>query len=650
MKKPVVLLAWLSVPLAGAAGYAGARAGAPSGHPDGPSSKTGAVSAGKSSAAAGPVTKWATRLESSTAADLPAIFAEINAIKDPSARNTGLTLLCARWAEVDAPGGVAFFTGVKKDTGDSWGRIRLLTEWALRDVDGALEAAKALGNEADGEMTSVGRELLYDDPQRFWSWFEKVRRPFPSSESAAWMPVIEAHFEELAVIAAERIVEESKPGGPVIGTSAAAPLYKMLGASLAKKDGLKAIEWAKAIPGKMRNDALLGILGTLAAQQPEKAAEYCALVTGLQNGADRFFEREAGTILKNVVQTMAARDPLAALEWAVSNQGQPGAREAYMGMPGVFSNAMRDGKLTPEQAFNAVQALGKEADSFKPQMLRTMWGILTVEQLAAAATWLKGVEGKNVRQQAMAGVLEAWQQRDPAAAIAFAGQLNDPSLTRGLYQSMVRGANLGAGDTQCERVAAAISRVPAQQRAEVFYDQVHLDYGMPFQQMNSRFDGASFAATLADVPASEAKSRSMTLLAEVWGTSDPLSALEWAGKQTDAGEREKAAGAAVEAWAKQDAWGASEWIKEQPPGADRDTAAHHLARVMRNEEPQSAWAWAGDIQDPATRLEAQTAVLRKWRDSSATDAQAAVEALPETLTPAERQRLTDTLAGRDAKK
>ena len=60
----------------------------------------------------------------------------------------------------------------------------------------------------------------------------------------------------------------------------------------------------------------------------------------------------------------------------------------------------------------------------------------------------------------------------------------------------------------------------------------------------------------------------------------------------------------------------------------------------------SAWTWAADIADPATRLEARAAVLRSWRDLDAVAAGEAVATLPQ-LTPAERQKLTDTLARTD---
>jgi hypothetical protein len=213
-----------------------------------------------------------------------------------------------------------------------------------------------------------------------------------------------------------------------------------------------------------------------------------------------------------------------------------------------------------------------------------------------------------------------------------------------------RHATLGAVNTQGERVAAVIAGIPAEHRADILCNQVKERYSEHMMDHSPPFEGARFAAALDGVPASEAKDRAIAMIAGTWGAADPLVALDWAWKQADAGIREKSAGATVEAWAAEDAWGASEWIKAQPPGESRDIAAHHLARALRTEEPESAWAWATDIGDAATRVEAQAAVLRKWRDSSAAEARAAVEAVVDSLTPAARQQLMDTLDRRDGAK
>jgi hypothetical protein len=302
--------------------------------------------------------------------------------------------------------------------------------------------------------------------------------------------------------------------------------------------------------------------------------------------------------------------------------------------------------MTPEQAFKAVSNLKDDSGSIRLNMLLNMWHGLPAEQLAATAEWLKGTEASRLRSIAMAGILGQWNRTDSAGAMAFAAQLNDPAMQLEAYRQIASHSSYGSSETLGERLAAVFERIPPEHRADILYGQMQARYSGGEIEEGYSFDGARFAAALVDLPASESKDRALSSVAGIWGTADPLAALEWSRQQTDADVREKSAGAAVEAWARQDAWGASEWIKEQPPGVERDMAAHHLARVLRTDEPQSAWAWAADIQDPATRLEAQAAVLRKWRDSSAADARTAVDAVKDSLPPADRERLVNALEGR----
>src|SRR5688572_23010754 len=111
MKKPVVLLAWLSIPIAGAAGYFGAGGKmSENGKETGPGPRGPALSTPAGVA----FTTWRQRLEKCAAAGLPAAWEEINALKDPAAKRLAQRLLYARWADVDVQGGVAFFTKVKE--------------------------------------------------------------------------------------------------------------------------------------------------------------------------------------------------------------------------------------------------------------------------------------------------------------------------------------------------------------------------------------------------------------------------------------------------------------------------------------------------------------------------------------------------------
>jgi hypothetical protein len=602
--------------------------------------------------ARGPVLQWTARLMKSTATELPGIYMEMQALPDVAEQQRMLPLLCARWAELDAPGGLAFFTQAKKEHKDSWGRIWLLTEWALRDPAAAYDAVMELPEkEAQGELLNVGTELMRENPEKFWAWFQKARKPLPGgwNDSDNWRKVAADHLEELLAMAGE--LAAAKPDGPEPPgrRSELNGLYKLLAATMAGKDVSQALNWAKQQPEAVRNSALQGALGVVARETPEKIADSISLLKSEQIGANFFNGSGAGELIGVAMGKLTERDPVAAVEWLRANIAKLGddSHEALQKLQEGLASAMRDGKLTPQQAFNAVRAAKEENEYIRLNVLRQMWKGLPADQLAATAEWLKGVDSKSARGYAMRGILPEWMALDQEAALKFASELKDPGLAKEMFAGLVSNASNGLVSTQSERMAAALQMVPPEHRAQVLYDQVRMNYSDGMMDHSPPFQGALMAAALEGLPPGETTDRAFIKVAETWGANDPQAALAWAGQQTDPGLREKATGAAVAAWAREDAWGTSEWIDALPAGELRDNSSHHLARALRTEEPESAWTWAGSIGDPATRLEAQAAVLRKWRDSSAPDAQAAVEAIAAGLPPADRQRLVDTLQGRD---
>ncbi|MES2709093.1 MAG: hypothetical protein V4726_21030 [Verrucomicrobiota bacterium] len=666
MKSRALLFSWLAVPLAAGGGFYGGhqwrgRVAAVS--------DAGMVSASPGSPARaeempfssppGSVKAWADRLRKCQAADLPGVFAEIMALKVPQdwkQRQRALRLLGARWAEADPAGGAAFFRKIQEAGQDSPGHLPMLAEWALRDPAAVWEHLLLLpSNEAGKLGPAVGRELLEDDPGKFWEWFEKTGIP-PLADwesSGNWEAVAAAHFEALSAFAAR---EASGNAADPANHRKPEAVYRLLAAHLAEKDPGKALEWADALPENVRKAALGGVTDAVARRDPEKILEALALLKQRPAGSDFGDDFGAAEFLKRAVGTMGARDPLKAVEWLRSNFGKLQGIEAHYALTelsGALTAALADGRITAEQAFTAVSAASaKQGDygNIRTSTFHQMWNGLPPDRLAAAADWLKGAASGKDRALAFKGLLPAWAAADRAAAAKFVTELNDPGVTADWWHGLVSNAREvpAINRERDARVAGAVRQVPPEHRAELLFNQMRSLYGDGMNEYSPPFDGSEMTKALEGLPPSPATDKAVTKVAEVWGNSDPESALAWASGQTDAGLREKAVGAAMESWAREDAWGASQWIDAQPAGEQRDIAAHHLARVLRTDEPESAWTWTGSISDPAIRLEAQSAVLRKWRDSSAGDARAAVEGLAADLPTADRQKLTDTLEHRDA--
>ena len=651
MKPSATVLCWLTVPLAAAAGYIGSRQHHAA--PKGPAASVPTQSEipsnqSTSTRVRGLINTWTTRLTKCTASDLPALYAEIQLLPEKQDINRAILLLCARWVELDAPGGLAFFSALEDKNLKSAGRMALLTEWAVMDPLAAYDVIKQQPEkEAEADITNIGHALINQDPDKFWIWFQNARKPlpWPWGGNAAWQRLAATHFDELSAIATQLLESESEPGGANTRNSKLDGLYSVLAAAMAEKDPDKAVEWAKQLPESVRDKAVTGALEVLVKKSPEKIADYLTLLKSKQIGGSSYIGSGAEALIEKAVGNMLQRDTMQTLDWLRKNHEKLGdnlhtvCRQFGEGLAGDI----RAGKITPEQAFATVRAAKEYSGAIRSGVLTRMWEGLPPEQLATTAKWLTTIESKDAAKLALQGIFPEWIKQDQSAALAFAATLKDRDLAAKLFEKVAQESSLGLVSTQGERMANALKLIPPEYRAEILDNQIRMHYDEVMMDHNGRFDGAAISAALEGLPAGPATEKAFTGVAAAWGASEPEAALTWATGQSDSGLRKTATGAAVEAWAKEDAWGTSQWIDALPAGETRDTASHHLARSLGKEEPVSAWTWAGSIGDPVTRLEAQAAVLREWRNSSAGDAAAAVEGLAQTLTPAGHQRLVEAL-------
>jgi hypothetical protein len=649
MKPSIVVLSWLVVPVAAATGFFGSwqRHAAAKRSPERVLVRTGTASTQASAASApGLVATWTTRLAKCKAEDLPGLYDQIQLLPDRDDGRRAMLLLFARWAELDAPGGLAFFTALEDKDRKSVGRVGLLTEWAVLDplaVFGMISQQPE--KEAEADITNIGHNLLMADPDQFWVWFKHARRPLPWSwgGDVAWQCLAATHFEELSAIATELMEVESKTGDPEKRHLKLEALYQTLATAMAEKNPDQAVEWAKLLPESVRNKALIGALEVLVKKSPERIPDYLNLLKSKQVGGSSYMGSGADALIEKAVRALVQRDAMQTLDWLRKNYEKLG-ENPYM-VCRLFgeglADALRAGKMSPEQAFAAVRAAKEQNGAIRSAVLTTMWQGLPADQLATTAKWLTTIESKDAAKLALEGIFPEWIKQDQAGALAFAATLKDKTLAAKMFDQVARASFWG--HTSPEKIASALKLIPFEYRAEIIGNQVRGEYeGVP-ADFGPLFDGAAICTALEDLPSGPATEKAYTRVAAAWAVAEPETALTWAIGQSDSALRKAATGAAVEAWAKEDAWGTSQWIEALPAGETRDTASDHLARSLRKLEPASAWTWAGTIGDRATRLEAQAGVLREWLNTSAGDAAAAVHGLSQTVPPADHQRLVEAL-------
>lgn len=264
MKPPFPFLSWMLIPVAAAAGFLGSRHhhGIPANTADKPSPvTTGGARQNSTTIKAGLVSTWTERLANCVAGDLPVIYAEIQQLPEKDDVHRVMLLLYARWVELDATGGLAFFSSIEDKNLRTSCRNGLLTEWAVSDPMAAYAIiAQQPEKEAETDLTNIGHALLRADPDKFWIWFRNFRKPLPYTWDSddLWKRLAADHLEEFTAMAEDLLKEENEIGsgtqkGPAARNSKLEGLHAALASAMAEKDPDKALEWARRLPETVRN-------------------------------------------------------------------------------------------------------------------------------------------------------------------------------------------------------------------------------------------------------------------------------------------------------------------------------------------------------------------------------------------------------------
>lgn len=406
MKFRLGLMHRLTVPLAAVAGF-GASQLWPQRQPLAGDELTAAVAAGEAergvrtpepatrggqdsltNPASGTVKKWADRLRNCRVEELPALAEEIERIQSEAMaqppgmdqamkrlvlmneHQTALRLLCARWAELDAPGGFAYFSQLKAEGKDDEGRSLLLVEWALRDQATVFQTVQALPDPDRGNhLNYIGTELIREDKEEFWAWFQKARRPLPNRGlgDATWKILTREHFEELSALGVQLALvaagDNRAAGQPDIQPWELQYLFTLLSTTLAERDPDKALAWAKDQPGKVRDFAIEGVIRTLVKGTPEKLPDYLELLKPPQSGPGSDGVPGSGELVRAALDQMASRDPVKTLNWLKENRSKlpQDSSDAVYSLGGRLGAAIREGRVTPQQASAKPQAASANA-------------------------------------------------------------------------------------------------------------------------------------------------------------------------------------------------------------------------------------------------------------------------------------------------
>ena len=587
------------------------------------------------------VPTWTSRLEKATATDLEAQLTELLATPNSQEWFDRLRLICARWAELDPAGALAYFAANKVPT---VARIHLLAEWALLDSDAAW-AAIPTGAEGDSERETITRILLNEDREIFMRWFRQVQRPMPDG-NPAWVLLAESHGEELERIANALLTKATNDDG---SAAELADFFSALAKAKATRDPAAAYEWAAKLDPQVRNAAIRAALLQWSERDPLEV--WKRLNSGDPLLAE--FKEPVGldtSVGARILQHIAKEDPAKAVQMLgdASDGDVMSTVQNNQAIDLVFPGLLASGKLSAVEAYRLIASVKAHNSILGLNALPAIWGALSPEGLVEAARTLATEPPGEHLGLALGGVAGEWMKVDPAAAAAFISQIKDPQLRAEAYCGCFTegpGSHIAPG-SQAERLAS----IPAENRAEVFATYL-TRYG-DLIPGDARFTWAGpeirpdlLAPVFKDLPPSPELNRSVTITTREWGQQDPAASLAWADSLADPAARQAAYSGTFEGWAFQNPHAAADWLADKPEGPERDAAALPLVRNLLKSDAEAAWQWSDTIGDSALRLDARIDTLRAWalRDHAA--AQAAYRRLLPKLPAAEATKLSASLAG-----
>ena len=285
----------------------------------------------------------------------------------------------------------------------------LLTRWAKADPEAAFGSLDTANFSLErGHSLSILSALAALDPKRTANWLTS-----PVNTRAYY---------------------------PIVGHILSGTIAK----EWARQDPRAALEWAQTLADQQQAGAYSGVLETIAATDPQKAA---TLALGLKAGNAR------NDILAKIAQSWARQSPLKALAWTSTLVSEARGHATSRALESWSKNhpekaaqyldenpnpkylkiiANQWSKRDPEDTANWI-ASKPESPQRDSALADTLWH-WTTQTPKAATTWIEALPAGNSRDQAIAGLAVAAVEFDPRSALEWSLKITTPSLRNDLSQ------------------------------------------------------------------------------------------------------------------------------------------------------------------------------------------------------------------------
>ena len=291
-------------------------------------------------------------------------LSEILAHRDPMLRMAALLEYVGKLSDKEIPEALAKLRQSTPDW-DPDARVAaqlMLTRWGKADPEGALAHIGKLDmKSAGGDAAIILSALAATDPLRAVEWLENPDNKLANSR---W----------IGQILAGSITKE-----------------------WVRQDPDAALAWAQTVPENQRSGAYTGVLGSLAATDPERASKLAMQLP------DDDARRE---ILGQIARSWSEISPAEAVEWASTLDGRGRSR--------AMGEALGEwAQKSPPEAAAFVDSLPEAGEGQYLQRVASSWA---EHAPADAAQWLESHQESEGKADAMGWVMWHWTNSDPQAA------------------------------------------------------------------------------------------------------------------------------------------------------------------------------------------------------------------------------------------
>ena len=326
-------------------------------------------------------------------------------------------------------------------------RLRLLHDYSLQlstnQISEALELLRSKTPEWDSESKILTHLLLTRwakaDPEAAFSSLDRANFSLERGHS-------------LSILSALAALDPKRTANWLTSPTNTRAYYPIVGHVLsgaiakewARQDPRAALEWAQTLADQQQAGAYSGVLGTIAATDPQQAA---SLALGLKGGDAR------DHILAEIAQSWARHSPVNALAWTSTlppsargratssaleswSKTHPEKAAQYLDEnpnPDYLKIITNEwSKRDPENTANWI-ASKMESSQRDSALAETLWH-WTTQTPKAATAWIEALPAGNSRDQAIAGLAVAAVEFDPRSALEWSLKITAPSLRNDLSQ------------------------------------------------------------------------------------------------------------------------------------------------------------------------------------------------------------------------